>query len=236
MTAGEMYRRNATAMWSALVAGARTDDRMLIADRLGSTRVILRQPATAQTAAQIGRLAPEQTVVVEDLFDGPPVPAAAIMRMPVMVRPPGAVAAPSVPVTEVADLDQLAGAERVMVDGFPFPRLQPWVRGQALPPRVLELPGWRVWLAHVGGEPAAACYTYDDGEATGVYWMATLGAYRSRGLGRAVLTAAVAARPQQPFTLVATEAGQAMYESCGFITVATATWHTRAPLSGPVRA
>jgi GNAT superfamily N-acetyltransferase len=134
-------------------------------------------------------------------------------------------------VSEVDDPDTLAEAEHVMVDGFPFPHHQPWIRGRALPPGVLELPGWRVWLAYREGEPAAAMYTYDDGHATGVYWVATLPDHRGHGLARALMTTAIAARPDQEFTLVATEAARPLYESLGFATVAEATWHTRPPLN-----
>jgi ribosomal protein S18 acetylase RimI-like enzyme len=229
-----IYLRNAAAMWTALFPTARLDERLLRVDRPGSTRVILRQPPTAATVAEIAGMALQSRVVVEDVFtspDAPPVfPNSRAVCMPVMNRPPGGLKAPAVPVVEVRDPGTLAVAERVMVDGFPFPQLQPWVRGQALPPTVLDLPGWRVWLAYDDGAPAAAAYTYDDGHATGLYWLATLAEHRSRGLGRAVLSAAIAARPDQVFTLVATEAGRPLYESLGFEVVRMATWHTRPPI------
>jgi GNAT superfamily N-acetyltransferase len=236
----EVYLRNATAMWTALIPDAQLGNGLLRVDLPGSTRVLLREPPDADTLAEIGRLAPTTPVLLEDVFADPEspalTPASATLRMPVMNRPAGALDTPppAVRVIEVHDPATLADAERVMVDGFPFPRYQPWVRAQALPPRVLALPGWRVWLAYVGAAPAAAAYTYDDGHASGVYWLATLPEHRSRGLGRAVLTAAITARPDQEFTLVATEAGRPLYESLGFATVATATWHTRPPLAEPV--
>ncbi|WP_433797086.1 GNAT family N-acetyltransferase [Actinoplanes sp. CA-252034] len=230
-----IYLRNAAAMWTALLPGSRLDERLLRVDRPGSTRVILRQPPTTQTVAEVAGMALQSRVVVEDVFTSPdaaPVfPNSRSVCMPVMDRPPGGLKAAAVPVVEVRDPDTLAAAEQVMVDGFPFPQLQPWARGQALPPRVLDLPGWRVWLAHDDdGSPAAAAYTFDDGHATGLYWLATLAQHRSRGLGRAVLSAAIAARPDQVFTLVATEAGRPLYESLGFAVVRMATWHTRPPI------
>jgi GNAT superfamily N-acetyltransferase len=226
-----IYLRNAVAMWTARFPAAHLDDRLLRVDRPVATRVILLEPPDAATVAEIAALDSGGTVVVEDVFTSPdasPLFASArAMCMPVMNRPAGAPPGePAVPVVEVRDPAALADAERVMVDGFPFPKLQPWVRGQALPPQVLDLPGWRVWLAYRHGEPAAAAYTYDDGHATGLYWLATLPAHRSEGLGRAVLSAAIAARPDHEFTLVATEAGRALYESLGFTVRTMATWHT----------
>jgi GNAT superfamily N-acetyltransferase len=234
-----IYLRNAAAMWTARFPAAHLDDRLLRVDRPVATRVILMRPPDAGTVAEVAALAPDGTVVVEDVFTSPDAaplwPSARSMCMPVMNRPPGPPpAGPGVPVTEVTDPQALADAERVMVDGFPFPQLQPWVRGQALPPQVLGLPGWRVWLAHHDGEPAAAAYTYDDGHATGLYWLATLPGHRSKGLGRAVLSAAIAARPDQEFTLVATEAGRPLYEALGFRVQTMAIWHTRPPSPGPL--
>ena len=226
-------------MLTALVPDAHRDEGLLRAELPGSTRVILRAPPGAQALAEIGRMSPNKSVVLEDVFADPEcpalTPASATLRLPVMNRPAEALGAapPAVPVIEVHDPDTLAEAERVMVDGFPFPRYQPWVRAQALPPRVLTLPGWRVWLAYADAAPAAAAYTYDDGHATGVYWLATLPEHRSRGLARAVLAAAIAGRPDHEFTLVATEAGRPLYESLGFATVATVAWHTRPPLTAP---
>jgi GNAT superfamily N-acetyltransferase len=153
--------------------------------------------------------------------------------MPVMNRRPAplrAALAPDVHVTEVRDADELATAERTMVDGFPLRVYQPYVRAAALPPRLLDLPEWRVWLAYRNARPAAAAYTYDDGTAVGVYWLATLPGHRSAGLGRAIMTTAIAAYPSRAFTLVATDAGRPLYESLGFRAVGTSTWHFRDPL------
>jgi GNAT superfamily N-acetyltransferase len=225
----EVYVRNAVAMWDAFIPGAHLDQGLLRADREFGTRIILRQPLDAEAIAEIIRTSPTASVVVEDIFGladtAQATPTTQRLRLRVMNRPPGMIdsALSGVRVVEVGDPETLANAERVMVDGFPFPQFQPWVRGQ---------PGWKVWLAYLGEKAAAAAYTFDDGDATGVYWLATLPAHRSRGLARAVLTTAIAARPDQVFTLVATEAGRPLYESLGFLTVAMATWHTRPAVAG----
>jgi GNAT superfamily N-acetyltransferase len=148
--------------------------------------------------------------------------------MPIMDRPADPIEvfeADGTVIGRVGDADDLAEAERVIVDGFPQRMHQPWTRGRSLPPRLLEVPGWTAWLARRDGEPAAAGFTYDDGKAVGVYWLATLPEHRSRGLARAIMTRALAAHPARTATLVATEAGEPLYHSLGFVTVSTSAWY-----------
>src|SRR5439155_5602001 len=144
--------------------------------------------------------------------------------MPLMVRPASAAVPPGsrAAVVLVADQEALVQAERVIVEGFPRPALQPYRPGRMLPPQVLTTPGWRTWLAYRYGRPAAACCTYDDGAALGVYWLAALPEHRSAGLGRAIMCAALAASPGRPAVLVATAAGAALYSSLGFVAVSEA--------------
>jgi GNAT superfamily N-acetyltransferase len=169
-------------------------------------------------------------------------------RMPVMVKAAGVsggqaagpdaaqaagpdaaqAAGPGVRVVQAADPGTLARAERVIVDGFPQRALQPYRPGRMLPPLVLAVPGWRTWLAYRGGEPAAACCTYDDGAALGVYWLATLPPHRACGLGRAIMSAALAASPGRPVALVATTAGEPLYSALGFQIVSEAAWYRTA--------
>jgi GNAT superfamily N-acetyltransferase len=227
------YLDNAARMWTALVPDARVTDGCLRAERPQGVRLIPLSPADVPAALHAE--SPARAVVLENVFSetGPVTPDSRAVRMPVMVRQPAPLRvalAPEVRVTEVGDADELAAAERIMVDGFPLRGYQPYVRASALPPRLLSLPEWRVWLAYRHARPAAAAYTYDDGTAVGVYWLATLPEHRSAGLGRAIMTTAVAAYPSRIFTLVATDAGRPLYESLGFRAAATATWHFRDPL------
>ncbi|MEU4561930.1 GNAT family N-acetyltransferase [Actinoplanes sp. NPDC023936] len=224
----EMHLANAAAMWASHTAGVVRGDGYLLAEHPAGARVILL--GAEARPDEVLDLAPRRTLVVEDAF-GVVEPGPGTRQMPVMIRRPGRVAAPitRVRVSEVHDPDELAAAERVIVDGFPLPAYQPWSPGRALSPDLLATPGWRVWLGRHEGSPAAAAYTYDDGTAVGVYWLATLPEQRSRGAGRAVLTAALAACPDRHVTLVATEAGRPLYESAGFVTAGVAAWHTRPP-------
>ncbi|MER7669246.1 GNAT family N-acetyltransferase [Kitasatospora sp. NPDC096128] len=136
-------------------------------------------------------------------------------------------------VDEAAHGDALALVERTIVDGFPLPARQPWTRGEALPERLLGEPGCRAWLGSVDGAPAGACLSYDDGDATGVYWVATLPDQRGRGVARAVLRTVLAhAHPDRPTTLVATSAGEPLYRELGFTGQGSTNWWTRTSPGG----
>jgi GNAT superfamily N-acetyltransferase len=172
--------------------------------------------------------------VVEDSFGGLALRAGdgiTVDRMPVMVRPADGTgplpADPRVRVAPAADAATLAQAERVIVDGFPQRALQPYRPGRSLPPLTLTTPGWRTWLAYRGGEPAAACCTYDDGAVLGVYWLATLPEHRSHGLGRAVMATALAACPTRPAALITSAAGEPLYSSLGFQAVSEAALYRK---------
>ncbi|MFG3055125.1 GNAT family N-acetyltransferase [Kitasatospora sp. NPDC048239] len=158
--------------------------------------------------------------------------------MAVMVREPGPLddRAPgeaargdrSLTVDEVLDGDGFAEVERAVVEGFPIPARRPWSRGVMLPEPLLRQPGLRAWRGRIDGVTAGACLTYDDGHATGVYWVATLPDHRSRGVARAVLEAALAAaHPDRPATLVATALGEPLYLKLGFAEQGRTTWWSR---------
>ncbi|MBU2665377.1 GNAT family N-acetyltransferase [Actinoplanes bogorensis] len=219
MSPSGVYLRNATRMWRSLEPSQASESAALFrAEFPGFVRMIALAPGAVEPPA--GR-----PFTYEDAF-GPPVDG--VDRLPIMVRPPGAAPAPpAARAAEVRSAADLAVAERVMIDGFPLRRYQPLRTGTALPPRVLELPGWRVWLAYCDGVPAAGAYTYDDGESNGVYWVATLPEHRGHGLGRAVMTAAIAVAPERPHSLVATDVGRPLYESVGFTEVGQVNWHSR---------
>jgi GNAT superfamily N-acetyltransferase len=237
----KLYASNAVAMWAALAPVSRlvpgTPSGVAVIDLPAwrSTRFILRRAGVAGTG-QLGALVVAASqrgrVVVEDSFGDLVLPIAGEVRadrMPLMLRAAGHPAprgsGTDARVVPVAGPDALVQAERVIVDGFPRPALQPFLPGRMLPAEALAAPGWRAWLAYRGGEPAAACCTYDDGAALGVYWLATLPGYRSLGLGRAVMAAALGAYAARPAVLVATAAGAPLYSSLGFAAVAEATWY-----------
>lgn len=241
MTGPGLYTRNALAMWSSLAPWARTVPgstpgwALVSIPAQATTRVIAGWPPPADAGPIAALLAGHRgpgRLVVEDIGGELPLPpppdGGTVDRYPVMIRPPAQTAAAAragIAVERVTAPAALARAEQVIVDGFPQRRLQPYRPGRSLPPLVLGLGGWAVWLARSDGEPAGACCSYDDGTAVGIYWVATLPRYRSRGVGRAVMAAALAASPGRPAVLVATAAGQPLYASLGFRPAATAAWY-----------
>lgn len=127
-------------------------------------------------------------------------------------------------VHEARDPDTLAEAERVVIEVFPMPARMPVMRGVMLPPSLLGTAGHRVWLARVDGRPAGACVSYDDGASVGIYSVATLPEYRSRGVGRAVVGAALDAHPERVAVLVATLLGEPLYRRLGFVEQGVSRW------------
>ncbi|MDR7276152.1 GNAT family N-acetyltransferase [Catenuloplanes atrovinosus] len=228
-----LYLGNAGAMWRAVGEEVRVESDHQRVETPAVSRILMtRATGVERIAALLESRVEGRALVIEDLFAGEESPAlpddTRLWRVPVMVREAGdAVPPDGAKVVEVADEEELAAAERVIVDGFPMAVYQPLTRGRALPARVLELPGWRVWLAYRDGAPAAAGYTYDDGTAVGLFWLATVPEQRGHGLGRAVLSTAIAAQPDRPFTLIATDDGLPLYESMGFRAAGTTAWYSR---------
>lgn len=137
---------------------------------------------------------------------------------PLMVRFPGPRRSdhvPGVDVQEVHDADGLAVAERVLVEGYPMPELEPLQPGDLLGPDLLGGPT-RVWLAWVEGSPVAVAAAHTHGGITLVEYVAALPAARGRGAGSAVTWAATLAEPELPSVLIASDDGRPVYERLGY--------------------
>jgi GNAT superfamily N-acetyltransferase len=225
-----LYIDNATRMWGRFGEVSAVAPGHMRFETATLSRVILTE---ARQRVDDLLAAASRRVSLEDSFgtsEPPGIEGVLEKRMPVMDRPPGPVSVITAgDVTKVGDAGELAEAEQVIVHGFPQRVHQPYVRGQALPSHLLDIPGWTAWLARRDGVPAAAGFSYDDGKAVGIYWLATLPEHRSHGLARAIMAKVLAAHPDRPATLVSTEAGEPLYRSLGFATVSTATWYTLSP-------
>ncbi|GAB3263878.1 GNAT family N-acetyltransferase [Kineosporia babensis] len=231
------FNDNNLARWSAMgfpTGGLPDTEDVFSRHTFGGGQIVVRRPLPA---ARIEELFAEpvrgRRNMIEDTFGvgGVRVPDDVTpLTYPVMVRPAGPVAVAlraGVEVVAVSSQAELETAERVIVDGFPRPEVQPWVKGGFIPPAVLGDPGWRTWLARRDGVPGAAAVSYDDGEVLGIYWLATLPEHRGAGLASAVMTSILASRPERASALVATVAGLPLYERLGYQRVAEGIWYAR---------
>jgi hypothetical protein len=125
---------------------------------------------------------------------------------------------PGIEVREVQDAAQLAVAERVLIEGYPMPDLEPLTPGDLLGPPILD-GRTRIWLAYVDGRPSAVAACHRHAGATLVEFVATLPAARGRGAGSAVTWAATLAHPDAPAILVASDDGRPVYESMGYVAI-----------------
>ncbi len=140
---------------------------------------------------------------------------------PLMVRFPGPRPQPAgstVEVREVRDSDALAVAERVLVEGYPMPDIEPLSPGDFYGPTILEGPT-RVWVASIDGRPVATAAAHVSAGVTVVEYVAVLPPARGRGAGAAVTWAATLADPSLPAVLLASDDGRPVYERMGYVAI-----------------
>jgi hypothetical protein len=119
-------------------------------------------------------------------------------------------------ITEVADLVE---AERVLVDGYPVPELQPFQPGTLYDPSILEEASTRIALGRLDGEPVATAAVHVANGLNLVESVAVMPQARGRGAGRAVTAAVTAAIADQPSVLIASDDGQPVYERLGYLRI-----------------
>jgi len=238
----QVHARNSAAMWEALAKGygalivGTEAVRIVAPSPYHALRAIVLDPVanrTATIAAIVDTVTGECGVtrrVVEDASGEMELGAhglAVRFQMTVMSRPPGLIvpdAIPGVRVIAVTDERSLSEAEQILMTVFPPAGSPAQLRGRIQPTRVLDLPGWRVWLAYRSGIPAGAAYTYHDGSSLGVYQVGTLPEHRGHGVARALMAAILTAYPADVVTLTATDQGRPLYEDLGFEVSSRAIW------------
>jgi ribosomal protein S18 acetylase RimI-like enzyme len=143
----------------------------------------------------------------------------AVVRRPAMTLHPIAVAdvaVPRVTVRAVAGDADLAAFHAIQGAAFD---MTPEVAAEFLPRRALDLPGIRWLLAWYDDVPCATAAVSVSEHGAGIVGVATLVAYRRRGVGRAVTAAAVregAALGAELAWLYPTPMARGLYASLGF--------------------
>ncbi|RSM63283.1 GNAT family N-acetyltransferase [Amycolatopsis sp. WAC 01376] len=225
--------RNSAAFWAATGRSRghevirRRGFLAVAGDERAGLRVLIQEPdLTAEELAEITELAARATgpVEAEDPFSVTDLNHLGDMRswqMPVMLRPPAPVAEPAMEVVRVHDEADLRAAERAVIEGFELARFR---QGEMFPMAILEQPGVAVFVARLDGEVAGACVTVVEEGFGSHYWVGTPEAFRSRGVGRAVMLGSLAPLAELPITLTASRLGRPLYESLGFTAAAPSTW------------
>jgi hypothetical protein len=137
---------------------------------------------------------------------------------PLMYRPwlaPGDEAM-GLEVRSVASDAELAVAERVLIEGYPLPELQPFTPGGLYAPEMVD-DATRIVVAYDGDEPVATAAAHSAHGVTLVEFVAVLPDARGKGAGAAVTQAATTAFAGQPAALIASDDGQPVYQRLGYL-------------------
>ncbi|ANN19439.1 hypothetical protein SD37_30015 [Amycolatopsis orientalis] len=228
--------RNSAAFWAA-TGRARGHEVIrrrgflaVAGDERAGLRVLIQEPdLTADEVAEITDLTGRATgpVDAEDPFSATDLNHLGDMRswqMPVMLWPPAPVAEPSMEVSRVTGEDDLRAAERAVIAGFELARFEPYRAGELFPMALLREAGVEVFVARLDGEVAGACVTAVEDGFGSHYWVGTPDAFRSRGVGRAVMLGSLAPLAGMPVTLTSSRLGRPLYESLGFTVAGESTW------------
>lgn len=119
-----------------------------------------------------------------------------------------------VDIRQVTDAAGLAEAERVLIEGYPLPELQPFQAGCMYDASFLE--GSTVWVGYDGDVPLATSTAHSAAGVTIVENVAVMPAARGRGAGAAITWAATK-HHDQPAVLIASDNGQPVYQRLGYL-------------------
>lgn len=148
---------------------------------------------------------------------------------PFMVRPPGGPTPdpkPGLEIRRVQDAEDLGLFERILIEGYPVPDMDPSAAPSFFKPGYL---GHRahLYLGLLDGEPVATSGAHVAAGVSHVEFIATLPQFRGRGIGLAMTHAASVSDPNRPAVLIASDDGRGVYESLGYLPVSRWTiWMT----------
>jgi GNAT superfamily N-acetyltransferase len=238
--APKLQARNSAAFWAATgrARGHEVVERRaylaVAGDERAGLRVLIQEgDLSAEEAAEIDELiaGAAGAVNVEDPFSAHDLARSGMRswQMPVMLRQPGPVPEPSTAVVRVETEADLQAAERAVIESFGLSQFEPYRAGELFPPALLKEPGVEVFIALLDGEPAGAGVTVEAAGIGSHYWVGTFEAFRSRGVGRAVMLGSLAPLAHLPVTLTASRLGVPLYEKLGYTAAAPSTWWSSTP-------
>ncbi|RKT18504.1 ribosomal protein S18 acetylase RimI-like enzyme [Streptomyces sp. 1114.5] len=198
-------------------------------DERAGLRVLIQEPdLDPGELAEVNELvrAATGTAYVEDPFSSTDLSHLGLRnwQMPIMLRLPGPVAEPALDVIRVQRPEDLQAAEQVVIEGFDLDGFQPHRPGELFPPALIEQPGVDVFIASIDGMTAGAGVSVLADGVGSHYWIGTSSAFRSRGVGRAVMLGSLAHLADLPATLTASKLGRPLYESLGYTVASPSTW------------
>jgi hypothetical protein len=135
---------------------------------------------------------------------------------PFMIRSPGGAAPPDPPglvVREAAsetDMRDFAHA----LEGYPAPDATPFADA-----RLVGVPGMHFWVGYLDERPVACSAAHVGHGCVDVEFIAAREEARGRGIGAAMTWRATLADPALPAVLIASDAGQPVYERMGYLRV-----------------
>lgn len=138
---------------------------------------------------------------------------------PLMLRPPAPVKVRVIEGFELRPVTDGATArdwEWVLVQAFPDTALQPFAAECFLPARALSAEGWKYWVGYLDGEPVGTASAHLTAEHVHVEYISTVEQARGRGIGGALVIAAISAAPDLPSLLIASDLGRLVYSRLGF--------------------
>lgn len=231
-----LQARNSAAFWTA-TGRARGHEVIrrrgylaVAGDARAGLRILIQEPdLRGSEIAEITELVRDAPgpVDAEDPFSATSLHHLGLQRswhMPVMLRRAGAVEQPATDVIRVHEPDDLWAAEQAVIAAFGLTRFEPYRPGELFPLSLLDEPGVAVFVARIDGVTAGACVSVVHDGLGSHYWVATPSAFRSRGVGRAVMLASLVPLADLTVTLTASRLGRPLYESLGFAATTDSTW------------
>lgn len=222
---------------TCLVNGARMVD---LGSPFGYDNVVVltRPVAEAEWRSLLGAadefFPPSRWWVLLSIFATPDLGRHGLVRVghpPLMLRPASPVPAPppGLDIRLVDDAARLADFERVLVEGYGLAAVgAPAIADLALARCLLHLV-----VGYADGTAVATAGAAVHHGVVEIDWVATLPAARKRGFGAAITGAAVAAAPELPAMLIASDDGHRVYQRLGFLDLFRATMWEHVPATSP---